>query len=112
VRHLTLTGLVLAIVLTALGVGHARGQAPVAGHIVLCVGTQIVTVSVDENGQPTTATLTCPDAIVSLSVPLVAPVVLDRPVVVARTQTTLSVPLFATSVSPMEVRARAPPVRA
>lgn len=111
-RHITLAGLAVAIALTALGVGHARGQAPMAGHVVLCVGTQIVTVAVDENGQPTTSAQTCPDAVVALSAPLLAPLILDRPAVVTRADTLLSPQISALSVAPMEVRARAPPYRA
>jgi hypothetical protein len=109
-RYLALAGTAIALLVAAMGTGHARGQAPVAGQIVLCVGTQVVTVSVDENGQPTTATQACPDGILKLSVPLVAPVVVSRPLVVARADLPLSVPLSAPSVPPMEVRARAPPM--
>ena len=108
-RYLTLAGAAAVLLVAALGVGHARGQAPVAGQIVLCVGTQVVTVAVDENGQPTTETQTCPDGLLKLSVPLVAPVVVRRPVVVARAELAPSAPLSVLSLSPMEVRARAPP---
>lgn len=108
-RHTTLAGLVLAMVLTALTVGHARGQAPVAGQIVLCVGTQIVTVSVDANGQPVTMTHACPDGIMALAGPLVPPVALIVPGTVARSQVHPVVSLSVPSLCLIEDRARAPP---
>lgn len=107
-----MAGLVLAMVLTALSVGHARGQARVAGEIVLCVGTQVVTVSVDADGQPVTATHTCPDAVMALAAPLVAPVVPVPPRAVARPVAYRATDLSAPSVDLIEDRARAPPRRA
>jgi hypothetical protein len=109
-RHITLAGLALAMVLTALTVGHARGQARVAGQIVLCIGTQVVTVSVDANGQPVTSTHTCPDGIMALGAPLVAPVALPAPSSVARTLMHRVANLSAPSHRSIEDRARAPPL--
>lgn len=108
-RHVTLAGLALAMVLTALTVGHARGQARVAGQIVLCVGTQVVTVSVDASGQPVTTTHACPDGILALAGPLVAAVALPLPGAVARALSHRAPDLSAPSLRPIEDRARAPP---
>jgi len=61
-------GMVLAtlIVITALHVGAARGQAQVAGSIVLCTGSGPVIVTVDADGQPTGHAKTCPDCVMSI----------------------------------------------
>ena len=73
-------GLALAalIAVTALHVGAARGQAQVAGSIVLCTGTGPVVVAVDADGQPTGHVATCPDCVLSIlaapDVPAAAPV--------------------------------------
>ena len=69
-------GLLLAtlIVITAVHVGAARGQAQVAGSIVLCTGGGPVTVSIDADGQPVGPLKTCPDCVVSILSGLDAPV--------------------------------------
>ncbi|MGI1660802.1 hypothetical protein ACRDNQ_01065 [Palleronia sp. KMU-117] len=108
-RLFTLTGLVLGMVVTALSVGHARGQARVAGEVVLCIGTQVVTVTVDADGQPVTSVQTCPDGILKLAAPLAPPVVVARPADIVcagvdRPETTL-----AASVAVIDWKARAPP---
>jgi hypothetical protein len=108
-RLLSLSGLVAALILASLATGHARGQAPAAGEIVLCVGTQILTVTVDENGQPVTVARACPDAILMLAAPLLPPVVVPAP---QRVSSTLAVPSHDRSVPSLravEDRARAPP---
>lgn len=71
-------GLLLAglIVITALHVGAARGQAQVAGSIVLCTGSGPVTVPVDADGQPVGHVTTCPDCVMSVLAGLDAPAVL------------------------------------
>jgi hypothetical protein len=108
-RHIALVGLMLAMVLTAITVGHARGQAPVAGQMVLCVGTQIVTVSVDADGQPVTVTHACPDGIMALAGPLVPPVALVVPGAVGQSLIYPVGRLSVPSLRLIEDRARAPP---
>jgi hypothetical protein len=108
-RLLSLSGLVAALILASLATGHARGQAPAAGEIVLCVGTQVLTVTVDENGQPVTVARACPDAILKLAAPLLPPVVVPTP---KRLSWTLAAPapdLSVPSHRAVEDRARAPP---
>jgi hypothetical protein len=110
-RLLSLSGLVAALILASLATGHARGQAPAAGEIVLCVGTQILTVTVDENGQPITVARACPDAILKLAAPLLPPVVVPAPQRVSWTLAVLPADLSAASLALVEDRARAPPRR-
>jgi hypothetical protein len=111
-RLLTLTGLALGMVITALSVGHARGQAQVSGEVVLCIGTQVVTVTVDENGQPVTSTHTCPDGVLKLSAPLASPAVVARPVVLVLAELVLPASSPAASVAVIDWKARAPPRQA
>jgi hypothetical protein len=60
-RPLSALLLSLTLVVTAGAMGAARGQAQVAGQIVICTGQGVVTVSVDENGAPTGPAHICPD---------------------------------------------------
>jgi hypothetical protein len=55
--------------LSTVGAGHARGQAQVAGHVVICSGHGIVTVPVDASGTPVERQVLCPDCVVSLHAP-------------------------------------------
>jgi hypothetical protein len=108
----SLTLLVAALLLSAVATGHARGQAPATGEVVLCVGTQVVTVSVDENGQPVTVIRACPDAVLNLAAPLLPPVVVSQPGGTARTLPAPADDRSVTTVRPLEDRARAPPLSA
>ena len=58
--------LILVLALTGLSLGAARGQAKVAGQIVLCSGESVVTVAGDDQGKPITRVLICPDMALSL----------------------------------------------
>ncbi|BBU57785.1 hypothetical protein KU6B_40500 [Mameliella alba] len=57
-------GVLLAMVLalTGLSAAYARGQADPAGSIVICRGLTVVTVLVDDEGQPVEPPHICPDA--------------------------------------------------
>ncbi len=59
-----LISLLLALTLgfATVGVGVARGQAPVAGQMVLCTGLGAITTSVDADGNPVERHGLCPDA--------------------------------------------------
>jgi hypothetical protein len=111
-RLLSLNLLVAALLLASLATGHARGQAPAAGEVVLCVGTKVVTVTVDENGQPVTVTRACPDGILKLTAPLVPPIVIPAPKNLCSTRALPRTDLSAPSRRIVEDRARAPPLRA
>lgn len=55
------TALAVLILLTSVGMGVARGQAPVARHVHLCGSFGIETVAVDAQGNVLTAPGHCPD---------------------------------------------------
>lgn len=57
--------LILCLMLTGIGLGAARGQVQVDGHIVLCTGQGIVTVDAPP-GSPAGHTHICPDMALSL----------------------------------------------
>ncbi|PIE11849.1 MAG: hypothetical protein CSA72_01650 [Rhodobacterales bacterium] len=63
--HLTL---ILAVLATAQIVGMARGQASVAGEMVICSGGAVVTVQVDADGNPVGPPHFCPDCAMTLLV--------------------------------------------
>ncbi|MEE4120627.1 MAG: hypothetical protein V2I65_16625 [Paracoccaceae bacterium] len=56
----------LVLGLSAVGAGHARGQAQLSGAIVICTGQGVVTVLVDAVGQPVERQVPCPDCVLSL----------------------------------------------
>lgn len=64
--------LCLVTALSAVGAGHARGQAPVAGHAVICSGHGTVTVPVDASGAPVARQGLCPDCVMTLHAPSAA----------------------------------------
>ena len=57
--------LALSVALTAGMVGAARGQAQVAGQMVICSGQGVVTITVDAEGNPTGPVHVCPDCVLS-----------------------------------------------
>lgn len=57
---------ILATILTAGAVGAGRGQATVAGEIVICSGGAAVTISLDAEGNPTGPAHWCPDCVLTL----------------------------------------------
>ncbi|UOA26140.1 hypothetical protein [Pseudosulfitobacter sp. DSM 107133] len=65
-RQITLVLAMLTLVVTAQAFALARGAAPVAGQMVLCIGTGSVTVNIDADGQPVGAPHICPDAALTL----------------------------------------------
>lgn len=65
--------LILLMLVTGLSLGAARGQARVAGELVLCAGTSFVTVAVDADGNPVERVMVCPDMALSLLAGMIAP---------------------------------------
>ncbi|MEW9919542.1 hypothetical protein AB2B41_08010 [Marimonas sp. MJW-29] len=57
--------LALMLALTSQVMAVTRVSADATGQMVLCVGAEIVTVYVDEEGQPTAAPHRCPDCALS-----------------------------------------------
>ena len=70
----TLSALTLALVLTltAQSMALARGKTMVAGEMVLCTGTGVVTVQVDAEGNPVAPSHICPDCALTLLMSLAA----------------------------------------
>lgn len=64
----TYLGVLLALMLAFTGqsMAVARGMPGAAGEVVLCTGQGPVTITVDENGQPTGKPHICPDFALSL----------------------------------------------
>ena len=82
------------LILSSIGFGAARGQARIAGEMVICTGSIMVTVAVDEDGQPVEKALICPDMALSLisalgDAPVVAPLRSARPADLPLTAATL-----------------------
>lgn len=57
--------LCLILIVTSVAFGAARGQARVAGQIVLCIGGAAQVVAVDGSGQPVLRVHLCPDCALS-----------------------------------------------
>lgn len=53
--------LILVLVLTSTALGAARGQARIAGEVVICSGSAYVVVTIDADGNPVEHTHFCPD---------------------------------------------------
>lgn len=51
----------LMLVVTSHSIGHARGADRAVDQMVLCIGSDAVTVYIDADGQPTTAPHVCAD---------------------------------------------------
>ena len=59
--------LIALLVLTGHSMAISRGHADtISGTMVICSGTEIVMVHLDENGEPTEAPRFCPDGVLSL----------------------------------------------
>lgn len=58
--------LILVLVLTGLTLAGARGQARIAGEMVLCAGEITMLVTVDAQGNPVKRVTICPDMAPSL----------------------------------------------
>ena len=102
--------LILLLALTGLSLGAARGQARVAGQVVLCAGESVVVVAVDQQGQPVKQVQVCPDMALSLMQGLH-----DAPVLpVVTPQFSALVPAYdppvASGLRAAAARARGPPV--
>ncbi|WP_209361960.1 hypothetical protein [Sagittula salina] len=69
-RSLTAALLAVALVVTSLSAGMARGQATPVGVVEVCQGLTIVSVEVDGEGNPVRHVHLCPDGVMSLVAPL------------------------------------------
>lgn len=68
----------IAVLLTSLSLGAARGQVLSGGQIVLCAGSTVSVQSVDVSGRPVNHVTICPDMALSL-ISAVAPPALPDP---------------------------------
>ena len=66
-RTYTTILLVLVLAFTGHSMAIARGMPNAAGEIILCTNAGIVSVAVDENGQPVDKPHICPDCALSFS---------------------------------------------
>ncbi|MDQ2089981.1 hypothetical protein [Marimonas arenosa] len=88
----------------------ARGMPGPAGEIILCTGQGIVSVAVDENGQPVEKPHICPDCALSLfAVAADEPDLPTRPLGSAEKLSPLR-NSFAATAREVEPAARGPPV--
>ncbi|MCA8883047.1 MAG: hypothetical protein KDA50_04770 [Rhodobacteraceae bacterium] len=76
--------LILLVALTSIQLGAARGQARIAGEVVLCTGTGPVAVAVDANGVPVKTPHICPDCALTLLVGLAEPFAMPGRIVLPR----------------------------
>lgn len=58
--------MIAALLLASQGLASARGQARIAGEMVLCAGGELITVQIDENGRPVERIVICPDMALNL----------------------------------------------
>lgn len=57
---------IATLVLTAVALGAARGQAQVDGRVVVCVGNMVSVVTLDADGKPVEVPHFCPDMALAL----------------------------------------------
>jgi hypothetical protein len=103
--------LIAVLLLTSQGLAVARGQARVAGEMVLCAGGELMTVQVDEQGKPVERVVICPDMALNLMSAVAAPTPAPK-----LTETVLSLALevalpCSNGRDAPVAQARAPPAR-
>lgn len=111
-RSLVALALALLMGVTSLGFAAARGQARIAGEIVICTGMGVTVVAVDAQGNPVGTPHICPDmALALLAAPPLAPLVLLPPAGSARAAD-LPEPAAAQGRAAPRPAARGPPAPA
>ncbi len=65
--------LVALMLVSGIAFGAARGQARIAGQLVICSGGAAVTVSVDAEGNPVREVRLCPDGILGAFAAMMPP---------------------------------------
>ncbi|WP_028028943.1 hypothetical protein [Gemmobacter nectariphilus] len=102
--------LCLVLALTSGTMAVARGQMAAAGSIVICSGYGVITVLVDDRGEPLGTVHPCPDCIAAHVVALLPPVpVVVRPLGLSRI-VWAPVATGAVPLSPATPKARGPPL--
>ncbi len=113
IRMRPLLALFLCTVIVATGgaMAAARGQAAVAGQIVLCTGSGPVTVEVDAQGQPVGPVHICPDCAMSLLAAVAAPPLTEAGFAARTTALSFGTASRRAARAPVtRPRARAPPI--
>jgi len=109
-RSLLALSLALIVAATSLTMAVARGQARVAGEIVICTGLGVTVIAVDAEGNPTGPAHICPDMVLAmLAAPPLAPVILTSPDT-ARRAPDLPEPATARGGDAPRPAARGPPL--
>ncbi|OOY32951.1 hypothetical protein [Thioclava sp. F36-6] len=100
----------LMLAMTSMTMAVARGQARVAGEVVLCTGYGVTTVSVDAEGKPTSPAHICPDMVLAMMAAVaLAPALPAPPRGEGRSVETVE-PETAQAQAVLVPRARGPPV--
>jgi len=109
-RRLLALSLALILAATSLTMAVARGQARVAGEIVICSGLGVTVITVDAQGNPTGPAHICPDmALALLAAPPAAALTLTPPDT-ARRAPGLPEPATARGADAPRPAARGPPL--
>jgi hypothetical protein len=72
IRSTLAIALCLMLALTGQSMAVVRGASVATGQMVICIGTQTVTVFTDAEGEPTAAPHICPDCVMSTLGPVPA----------------------------------------
>ena len=104
--------LIVTLLLTGLALGAARGQARIAGAVVICAGNAVTVMTVDENGNPVEAPHFCPDMALSLLAAVAVPNAAPLRVATASEAMFQPPPALGASRDAPTARARAPPFQA
>lgn len=111
-RFRSLLGLCLALLVTVTSqqLAIARGQPHAAGQVELCVGSEVIVISVDENGNPTGPAHICPDVAIAFLVPVALPDLDLAPVVHISKALFVAQTAQQSSLVHIDAQARGPPV--
>lgn len=101
--------LIVTLVLTGLALGAARGQARIAGQMVICAGNAVTVMTVDENGNPVEVPHFCPDMALSLLAAVAVPAAAPQRLASASEAAFQPAAGFGTGRDAPTARARAPP---
>lgn len=112
-RRLLAALLILLVAASATALGHARGQARIAGEVLLCEGSAVTSVAVDVDGHPVEHPVICPDMALALLAGFDRPAPdLPQPVVAMRALEPPPAPALRHGGPAVVQRARGPPVPA
>lgn len=112
-RSTLILGLAAAFIMLTQSMAFARGQAPAVDQVVICSGGAVLTVAVDENGQPVGPPHICPDCALMMMALAVPPNTIPAQNTVFQTaRWSVHSSVFHNPVRQNMVQARAPPAAA